>query len=154
MSSSTTEKKIKKEPTQRVQTFGKKKTSIAVAQCTKGKGMIKVNGVPLELIQPEILRYKVFEPMLVLGQDKFSGIDMRIRVRGGGKVSQLYAIRQAIAKGVVAYYQKYVDEATKKELKEKILKFDRTLLVADPRRREPKKFGGRKARARSQKSYR
>jgi small subunit ribosomal protein S16e len=67
---------------------------------------MKVNGVPLELMQPEILRYKLFEPVLVLGQDKFSGLDFRIRVVGGGKVSQLYAIRQAIGKGVVAYYQK------------------------------------------------
>jgi small subunit ribosomal protein S16e len=47
-----------------------------------------------------------------------------------------------------------VDEATKKDLKDRLLKFDRTLLVADPRRREPKKFGGRSARSRSQKSYR
>ena len=66
----------------------------------------------------------------------------------------MYAIRQAIAKAIVAYYQKYVDEATKKEIKETLLQYDRTLLVADPRRCEPKKFGGRGARARFQKSYR
>jgi len=35
-----------------------------------------------------------------------------------------------------------------------LLSYDRTLLVADPRRMEPKKFGGRGARARFQKSYR
>ena len=34
------------------------------------------------------------------------------------------------------------------------LAYDRTLLVADPRRMEPKKFGGRGAHARYQKSYR
>ena len=44
--------------------------------------------------------------------------------------------------------------ATKKEIKETLLQYDRTLLVADPRRCEPKKFGGRGARARFQKSYR
>merc|ERR1711908_234600 len=65
-----------------------------------------------------------------------------------------YAVRQAIAKAIVAYYQKYVDEATKKEIKDTLLEYDRTLLVADPRRCEPKKFGGRGARARFQKSYR
>jgi small subunit ribosomal protein S16e len=64
------------------------------------------------------------------------------------------AIRQAIAKGIVAFYQKYVNEAEKKEVKDILLSYDRTLLVADPRRREPKKFGGRSARARFQKSYR
>ncbi|VAI04124.1 unnamed protein product [Triticum turgidum subsp. durum] len=42
----------------------------------------------------------------------------------------------------------------KKEVKEIFGRYDRTLLVADPRRCEPKKFGGRGARARFQKSYR
>ena len=47
-----------------------------------------------------------------------------------------------------------VDEASKKEIKDILLGYDRTLLVADPRRCEPKKFGGPGARARYQKSYR
>ena len=47
-----------------------------------------------------------------------------------------------------------VDEASKEDIKSVLLAYDRTLLVADPRRREPKKFGGRSARARFQKSYR
>lgn len=64
------------------------------------------------------------------------------------------AVRQAIAKAIVAYYQKYVDEASKREIKDTLVQFDRSLLVADPRRCEPKKFGGRGARARFQKSYR
>lgn len=51
-------------------------------------------------------------------------------------------------------FQKYVNESEKKEVKDILLSYDRTLLVADPRRREPKKFGGRSARARFQKSYR
>ena len=54
----------------------------------------------------------------------------------------------------MAFYQKFVDEATKKEIKDILLSYDRTLLVADPRRCEPKKFGGRGARAKYQKSYR
>ena len=37
---------------------------------------------------------------------------------------------------------------------EQLLQYDRTLLVADPRRCEPKKYGGSGARARCQKSYR
>jgi len=47
-----------------------------------------------------------------------------------------------------------VDEAQKKEIKEILVSYDRSLLVADPRRCEPKKFGGPGARARRQKSYR
>lgn len=115
---------------------------------------MKLNGAPLDLLEPEGLRVKVFEPLLILGQERFADIDIRLRVKGGGYTAQIYAIRQAIAKGLVAYYQKYVDEATKKELKDALLAYDRTLLVADPRRCEPKKFGGRGARARFQKSYR
>ena len=47
-----------------------------------------------------------------------------------------------------------VDEQSKKAIKDILVQFDRTLLVADPRRCEPKKFGGPGARARYQKSYR
>jgi ribosomal protein S9 len=50
------------------------------------------------------------------------------------------AIRQALAKAVIAYYQKYVDESAKNEIKNLLLQYDRTLLVADPRRAEPKKW--------------
>lgn len=64
------------------------------------------------------------------------------------------AIRQAIAKSVVAFHQKYVDEASKQEIRNTLINYDRSLLVADPRRCEPKKFGGPGARARYQKSYR
>mmetsp|Transcript_22146 Transcript_22146/g.20128 ORF Transcript_22146/g.20128 Transcript_22146/m.20128 type:complete len:146 (+) Transcript_22146:32-469(+) len=137
-----------------VQTFGRKKTATAVAFVKKGSGIIKVNGAPINLLQPEILRLKTFEPILLLGTDKFDNIDVRVRVKGGGTTSQIYAIRQAIAKGIVAYYQKYVDEASKRAIKEILVQYDRTLLVADPRRCEPKKFGGPGARARYQKSYR
>eukprot|EP01101_Sappina_pedata_P002168 TRINITY_DN12427_c0_g1_i1.p2 TRINITY_DN12427_c0_g1~~TRINITY_DN12427_c0_g1_i1.p2 ORF type:complete len:146 (-),score=75.46 TRINITY_DN12427_c0_g1_i1:304-741(-) len=137
-----------------VQVFGRKKTATAVAYCKEGRGLLKVNGCPLELVQPEILRLKVFEPILLLGKDKFSMVDIRVRVKGGGYVSQIYAIRQAISKSLVAYYQKYVDESSKREIKNILLTHDRTLLVSDPRRCEAKKFGGRGARARFQKSYR
>ncbi|GAM36975.1 40S ribosomal protein [Talaromyces pinophilus] len=140
--------------TQSVQCFGKKKTATAVAHTKQGKGLIKVNGQPLSLVKPEQLRFKVYEPLLIVGLDKFAGVDIRVRVSGGGHVSQIYAIRQAIAKSIVAYYQKFVDEHSKNQLKQAFIQYDRTLLVADSRRAEPKKFGGPGARARYQKSYR
>merc|ERR1711955_113287 len=127
-----------------VQVYGRKKTATAVAHCKRGKGLIKVNGRPLEQMEPETL----------LGKARFEGVDIRIRVKGGGRVAQVYAIRQALAKSLVAYYQKFVDEASKKEIKDTLTQYDRTLLVADPRRKESKKFGGPGARARYQKSYR
>ncbi|KRT78960.1 hypothetical protein AMK59_8589, partial [Oryctes borbonicus] len=131
-----------------------KKSATAVAYCKRGRGILRVNGRPLSQIEPKMLQDKLNEPILLLGQDKFAAVDIRVRVNGGGHVSQIYAIRQAISKALVAYYQKYVDEASKKELKDILIQYDRTLLVADPRRCEPKKFGGPGARARYQKSYR
>lgn len=100
------------------------------------------------------MRLKVFEPVLVVGQDKFSSLDIRIRVKGGGITAQIYAIRAAIAKSIIAYHAKYVDEESKSQLRNTLLDYDRSLLVSDPRRCEPKKYGGRSARARFQKSYR
>ncbi|KAL0233121.1 hypothetical protein GEMRC1_011866 [Eukaryota sp. GEM-RC1] len=96
-----------------VQTFGRKKTAIAVAHCKEGSGIIKVNGCPLHLVKPEILRLKVYEPITLLGAERFADVDIRIRVRGGGYTCQIYAIRQAIARAIVSYYQKYVDEQSK-----------------------------------------
>ena len=137
-----------------VQTYGNKKHAHAVALVTSGKGMIRINGVPIHLVEPQTLRVKILEPIILLGEQRFSKVDIRIRVHGGGYVSQIYAIRQALSKGIVAFFQKYVDEAAKRQIKELLLTYDRSLLVADPRRKEPKKFGGPGARARRQKSYR
>ena len=95
--------------TQMVQTFGRKKNSVAVAVATKGTGVIRVNGKNADLVEPKTLRVKVFEPVLLLGADRFKNISIRVRVTGGGQHSQIGAIRQAIAKAVVAYYQKYED---------------------------------------------
>ncbi len=116
--------------------------------------MIRVNGKPLHLIEPEPLRMKVFEPIFLVGGNEFKDLNMRVRVTGGGSSNQIYAVRQSICKGIIAYCQKFKDEKTKRELKDKFLQYDRNLLVADPRRCEPVKFGGKGARARYQKSYR
>ena len=118
------------------------KTATAVAHAREGKGLIKINGSPIELLQPEILRFKVYEAILVAGEDSFAPLDIRVRVKGGGHTSQVYAIRQAISKAVVAYFAKYYDAYSAMELKKKLVAYDRTLLIADPRRAEPKKFGG------------
>merc|ERR1712154_421756 len=51
-----------------VQVYGRKKTATAVAHCKRGKGLIKVNGRPLEMMEPETLRTKIHEPVLLLGR--------------------------------------------------------------------------------------
>ena len=88
-----------------------KKKSIAVAILKgPGKGIVRVNGTPLDLVQPNVLKLKLFEPFLLIGNDKFGDIDIRIRVKGGGQVSRIYAIRQAISRGILRYLEKYVNE--------------------------------------------
>lgn len=54
----------------------------------------------------------------------------------------------------VLFFLRYVDENSKREIKEQLMQYDRSLLVADPRRMEPKKCGGRGARSKMQKAYR
>ncbi|TNJ27851.1 Ribosomal protein S16 [Giardia muris] len=130
---------------------GKKKNAVAVAEYAPGKGEIVVNNIPLANIRPEILRHKTGEPLLIVGDDLSKTLDIKIKVSGGGPVAQVYAIRQAIAR---AFLANMGDDASRQELRDKFVKYDRQLIVSDPRRCEAKKFGGRGARARRQKSYR
>ena len=70
------------------------KTATAVAHVKRGKGLLKVNGVPLELLTPQILRYKIYEPIMLLkAENPWQHVDIRIRVKGGGQTSQIYGIR-------------------------------------------------------------
>lgn len=43
---------------------------------------------------------------MLLGREKYNELDIRVRVKGGGHVSQAYAIRQSLAKALVSFYQK------------------------------------------------
>ena len=147
-------KKEAKENVKMVFTHGKKKTAVANAVVARGTGVITVNRIPIQNIEPKSLRIKAFEPILLLGVEHFKDLRIKVRVTGGGPTSQLYAARMAIAKGIVSWKQKYVDEEEKNEVRRTYLSYDKNLLVADQRRREPKKYGGPGARARAQKSYR
>ena len=137
-----------------IYTHGKKRNAIANAVIQEGNGSITINRIPIQNIEPKTLRIKIFEPILILGVEKFKNLRIKVRVCGGGPVAQLYAARTAIAKGIVAWNQKYVDEETKDEARRDLLNYDKNLLVADYRRLEPKKYGGPGARSRKQKSYR
>ena len=52
-----------------------------------GLGFIRINGKPIDIIEPEGLRIKVCEPLLILGADKFKNLAIRVKVRGGGYVA-------------------------------------------------------------------
>ncbi len=124
---------------------GKRKSAIARAYVSKGKGAVKINKLNL-LAYPEYIRQIIAEP-LQLAEKYSKKLDIRVRVEGGGPVSQAEAARTAIAKALAEFTG---DE----ELKRMFMEYDRTLLVSDTRRKEPKKQLGRGARKRKQKSYR
>ncbi|MDR2874173.1 MAG: 30S ribosomal protein S9 [Methanobrevibacter sp.] len=129
-----------------IHTSGKRKTAIARGTIKEGKGRIRVNKSPIELYSPELARLKLQEPLIIAG-DIVNDVDINIKVFGGGVMGQAEAARMVIAKGLVQWSQDM-------DLKEKYIQYDRTMLVGDPRRSEPKKYGGPGARARKQKSYR
>jgi len=125
---------------------GKRKAAIARATIRKGQGILRYNGVPLELVEPEIVRQKIQEPLLMVG-DRVRNVNISVRTSGGGIIGQASAARTAVARGLVAWMK---DDALRASFRH----YDRTLLVNDPRRKLPKRPGGRGARARRQKSYR
>lgn len=124
---------------------GKRKSAVARAYVSKGKGVVKINKLNL-LTYPEYLRQIMAEP-LQLAEKYSKKVDIRVRVEGGGPISQAEAARTAIAKALAEFTG---DE----ELKKIFMEYDRALLVSDTRRKEPKKQLGRGARKRKQKSYR
>lgn len=54
-----------------------------------------IAGSPIELVQPDTMRFKVMEPLLLLGKARHSNLDIRLRVKGGGHVSQCYGASRA-----------------------------------------------------------
>ena len=126
---------------------GKRKTAIAKATIRTGRGRIRVNNVPLEVVEPKIARLKIMESLLHIENELRDQVDLSVRVSGGGFMGQAEAARMAIARGLVKWTKS-------KHLQSAFAEYDRTMLAGDPRRKEPKKFGGSGARAKRQKSYR
>ncbi len=129
-----------------VQTSGKRKTAIARAVIREGTGKVRINKFSLDVIQPEIVRMKIIEPLLLAGE-LAKKVDIDVVAKGGGFMGQAEAIRTAIGRGLVEFFGDT-------KLRDLYMEYDRTILKGDSRRTEPKKYGGRGARARRQKSYR
>ena len=125
---------------------GKRKTSKARVVVSDGQGRIRVNNVPVHLIEPFMAREKILEPFM-LATDYKDRVDISINTNGGGILGQAEAARMGIAQGLVKFTKS-------KRLRAKYLEYDRTMLAGDARRKESKKFGGPGARRRKQKSYR
>ncbi|MGQ4876588.1 MAG: 30S ribosomal protein S9 [Promethearchaeota archaeon] len=131
-----------------IQTSGKRKTAIARAVLKHpGKGQIKINNVPLHLYEPELARLRIQEVLEIANHPKLEKCDIKVKVKGGGKMGQTDAVRIAIAKAI----NQFIGTKT---IEKNFREYDNSLLSGDSRRTEPKKFGGKKARARRQKSFR
>ena len=125
---------------------GKRKAAVARATVRKGRGLIRINHTPIEIYEPHLAKVMIMEPLTIAG-DRVTKVDIEVNVMGGGVIGQAGASRTAIAKGLVQFLG---DD----ELATTYSKYDRSLLVSDPRRKLPKKPQGRGARKKHQKSYR
>ncbi len=129
-----------------VQSSGKRKSAVARCIVRKGTGQVRINRRPLEILEPILARQKIQEPLFMVGE-KWKNLDIDVSVEGGGIMGQASAARTAVARGLLAWIK---DDTLGAKLKH----YDRSLLVNDPRRKLPKRPGGRGARKRRQKSYR
>lgn len=130
-----------------IHTSGKRKRAVARATLKAGSGIVRINNMLIDLYKPKLYRLKLREP-LILASNIINDININVKIMGGGISSQVDAARLAIAKAIVEY-------SKSEKLKDQFLKYDRTLLVGDVRRKEthkPNRHG--KARAKKAKSYR
>ena len=126
---------------------GKRKTALARAIVKPGKGRIRINKIPVEIVEPEIAREKIMEPLMQAGEDIWKQMDIEVKTSGGGYMGQAEAARMAVANGLLKWTRS-------SHLRTVFSEYDRTMIVGDSRRKETKKFGGPGARAKGQKSYR
>ena len=141
--------------------FASRKTSSAHVYITKGVGKIRINNVPVEMINPETAREVILAPLEVVGEEFRDKVNISVRVSGGGFMGQAYSSATAISRALIGWTKSKKEpkdhpfkKSTRQQLKDTILGYDKYLISGDARRKEPKKFGGSGARRRKQKSYR
>lgn len=132
--------------TKMIHASGKRKSAIARATLKPGKGKVRINNNLLESMTPKMVMLRIMEPIEIAG-DIANEVDIDVIVRGGGQMSQAEAARLVVAKTLLQY-------SKDKTLEQKYIAYDRHLLVSDVRRKETRKPGDSKARAKRQKSYR
>jgi len=122
---------------------GRRKSSVARVRLIQGKGEITVNGKPLdEYFGMELLKQEVKSPFAVTETD--GKYDVIARVAGGGTTGQAGALRHGISRALCL-----IDEEAYRPLLKNV-----GYLTRDPRMKERKKYGLKKARRASQFSKR
>ena len=121
---------------------GRRKEAIARVRIVPGTGQWKINGRTLEVYFPNKVHQQIVnEPFVTLGaEDKF---DVLVRIDGGGTSGQAGALRLGIARALIL-----VDPENRPALKKS------GFLTRDPRAKERKKYGLKKARKAPQYSKR
>ena len=113
---------------------GRRKKSVARVRLVPGNGKVVINNREIETyFGLETLRMIVNQPLVLTGtKDKF---DVLVNVHGGGFTGQAGAIRHGITRALIK-----ADENLKPELKKA------GFVTRDPRMKERKKYGLKKAR--------
>ena len=113
---------------------GRRKTSTARVRLYEGSGKIIVNGkTEADYFHPANLKDTVLEPLVSLGMA--NRFDISVKASGGGVKGQAGAIRLGVARALLE-----LDSTLRKALK--VNKF----LTRDPRAKERKKYGLKRAR--------
>jgi small subunit ribosomal protein S9 len=114
---------------------GRRKTSVARVRLYPGNGAVVVNGKPMEeVFSRDLHRSEILAPLRRLGREgRFSA---QIKCEGGGVSGWAGAIQMGIARALVAS-----DPSIKPALKR-----PENLLTRDPRMKERKKAGLKRAR--------
>jgi len=130
------------EQSEAVQSTGRRKRAVARVKLTLGQGVITVNGKNLEEYFPRPQLHQIVRQPLEATQS-LSRFDVVVKAEGGGITGQAGAIRHGIARALLQ-----VDEALKDALRKN------GFLTRDPREKESKKYGRKRARKRFQYSKR
>ena len=113
---------------------GRRKRAVAQVRLIKGKGEVAVNGKTIfNYFNDQFAEKFIFYPLELTGQAK--KFDISILVAGGGKMAQREAVRLGIARALTKF-----DETLRTTLKKS------NLLTRDPREKERKKYGLKRAR--------
>ncbi len=121
---------------------GRRKSAVARVRLLPGKGEITINNKPLdEYFGMELLKREVKRPLMLTGTE--SRFNVVARVNGGGTTGQAGALRHGISRALIQ-----ADAELRPILKKA------GFLTRDPRMKERKKYGLKKARKASQFSKR
>jgi len=129
-------------PDKPVQTVGRRKQAIVRVRLVPGTGQFKLNGRTLSEYFPNKLHQQLIrEPLVTL--DRVESYDIVALLHGGGVTGQAGALRLAIARALVV-----LDEEDRSVLRKA------GFMTRDPRAKERKKYGLKKARKAPQYSKR